>query len=430
MTFSIFSFGCKVNQYESEFISELMIQEGFTLSASDKECDIYIVNSCSVTAVSDSKCRRFLHRLRRNNPKSIILLCGCMSQAFPRKYSNFTDCDIVTGNTSRAKIPEYIKAFIKNGQPIIAVDEHNRKSEEFEEVKVTTFSERTRAFVKIEDGCDRFCTYCIIPYARGRVRSKPLQSLITEVEALAENGYCEIVLVGINLSKYGTDLSLTLADAVEAVASVQGVRRVRLGSLEPELLTEDIIKRLAECTKLCPQFHLSLQSGCNATLKRMNRHYTSAEYMEIVSRLRKAFDNPSVTTDVMVGFPGETEEEFNESLEFVKSVGFAKVHVFPFSRREGTVADKLDNQLTKSVKDSRAKIMTDATNLDRAEFIKSQISLLTEVLFEHKNETGMYEGYSLNYTPVYVSSDEDISAKCLNVKITSASDDYCIGELI
>lgn len=430
MLFKIYSFGCKVNQYESEFIKQIMCADGHEYTENDSNAEIFIVNSCSVTAVSDSKCRKLLRKLKRENPECILLLCGCMSQAFPRKYENFDMCDIVIGNTTRGQIPQYIRQFIADRKTIVAVEDHDRKSEVFEPCVVSDFSERTRAFLKIEDGCDRFCSYCIIPYARGRVRSKPLEDLRKEVSVLSSNGYTEIVLVGINLSKYGTDIGLTLSDAVECVAEFEGVKRIRLGSLEPELLDDVTISRLADCEKFCPQFHLSLQSGCTETLRRMNRRYTNTEYAEIVGRIRDNFKNPSITTDVMVGFPGETEEEFKESLEFVTNIGFAKVHVFPYSRRSGTVADRMPDQIQNAVKEQRAKIMADATEEKRLEFMKSQVGCVCEVLFERPDSNGMYEGYSRNYTPVFADTKgEDVSGKCLNVLITDTDGEHCVGVL-
>lgn len=431
LNFKIYTFGCKVNQYESEFIRKLMIGEGFTSTENDKDADVFIVNSCTVTAVSESKIRRFLGRLRRLSPNSVILLCGCMSQAFPRKYENFTSCDIVIGNGNHTVIPGLIRRYMETGEKIIRIEPHDRKSEAFETCEIEDFSERTRAFLKIEDGCDRFCSYCIIPYARGRVRSKPLEDIKKETDILAQKGFEEIVLVGINLSKYGTDISLNLCDAVLAVAKSSNIKRIRLGSLEPELLTSDMLKALAECEKFCPQFHLSLQSGCDATLKRMNRHYTGAEYAEIVSNIRSLFPNSSITTDVMVGFPGEDEEEFQQSLDFVKSIGFAKVHVFPYSRRSGTVADKMDGQLAKAVKDERARLMSELAESRRFDYLNSQLGTVSQVLIERKFDENYLEGYSLNYTPVLVkTTDTALCHKCVDVTLTEVSGDYCIGELI
>lgn len=430
MKFRIYSFGCKVNQYESEYIRKLMLADGYDSALCDDDADIFIVNSCSVTAVSDAKCRRFLTRLRRNFPTSIIVLCGCMSQAFPDREENFISCDIVTGNTSRSMIPKYIKRFANSGERIIDIKSHDRENETFEFSSIDTFSERTRAYLKIEDGCDCFCSYCIIPYARGKIRSKNIDDIKNEVRLLADNGYSEIVLVGINLSKYGTDIGCDLYDAVSAVAGVEKIRRIRLGSLEPELLTEELVAKLSAINILCPHFHLSLQSGCDETLSRMNRHYTSEEYMQIVSRLKRHFQNPSFTTDVMVGFPGEDEDEFKKSLEFVKKARFAKVHVFPYSRRSGTVADTMKMQLTKAQKDERAAAMSKIADENRLAFLSSQLGLECEVLFEKKLVNGYYEGYTENYTPVLAKSETDISHKCFTVKLLSIKDRICIGELI
>ena len=430
MYFKIYTLGCKVNQYESEYIRQIMTLDGYTYTEDDEKADIFIVNSCSVTAVSDSKCRKLLRRLRREKPESVIMLSGCMSQAFPRKYENFEVCDIVIGNTTRSQVPQYISEFLKTRETIIDITDHDRKNEVFEDYSVDDFSERTRAFVKIEDGCDRFCSYCIIPYARGKVRSKSIDVLREEVNKLADKGYLEIVLVGINLSKYGTDIGLTLCDAVECVAQNEKIERIRLGSLEPELIDEEAVARLSKCGKFCPQFHLSLQSGCTETLKRMNRRYTNAEYKEIVDRIRRNFDNSSITTDVMVGFPGETDEEFKESIEFVTDIAFAKVHVFPYSRRSGTVADRMPAQLPKSVKEERAAKMTAATEETKKAFLLSQIGKECDVLFERPDKNGMFEGYTRNYTLVSADSKgADLQGKCLKVRITSISDDRCIGEI-
>ena len=300
----------------------------------------------------------------------------------------------------------------------------------FEPIKITNVEERTRAQIKIEDGCNRFCAYCIIPYARGRVRSKDINELKEEATDLASKGFREIVLVGINLSCFGQDTNLNLCDAVETVASVDGIDRVRLSSLEPERLDPEFIERLAKCDKLCPQFHLSLQSGCDETLKRMNRHYDTEEYRTIVNNLRKAFKDCAITTDVMVGFAGETEEEFQKSLDFVHSIKFAKVHTFSYSRRKGTVGDKLPNQVDPQIKSERSKKMIEVTLKDRKEFLRNQLNNTYSVLFERKKEEGYWEGYTMNYTPVRVFSDLDLNDKIVDVKLTDAFDDYCIGELI
>lgn len=403
---------------------EYMCEAGF-LPADDK-ADITIINSCTVTSTSDSKNRKVINRTRRENPDAIIVLTGCMPQAFSTNLELFRECDIVLGNVSRSQLVPTLKDYMQKGKQIINIAPH-KNHEEFESMRVNKFLERTRAFVKIEDGCNRFCSYCIIPYARGRVRSKSLDDLKSEVTVLAKKGYNEIVLVGINLSAYGSDINSSLADAVECVCSVDGIERVRLSSLEPELMTEDVLNRFAAQKKFCPHFHLSLQSGCTETLKRMHRHYTADEYASIVSDIRRIFTNPSITTDIMVGFAGETEDEFNKSLSFSDYIGFAKVHVFSYSRRKGTLADKMPDQVDPKIKNIRSKLMIEHTDSKRKEFLLSQVGRVEEVLFEIKNRSGYYEGYTKNYTPVYVKSKLDLIGKILPVKLIEAHDDYCIG---
>ena len=427
MTFNIITLGCKVNQYESQLMTEYMCDAGF-IPSDNKYSDITIINSCTVTHTSDSKNRKVINRTRRENPDSIIILTGCMPQAFSNDAELFKDCDIVLGNACRKELVPTIKDFLVEKKQIVRISEH-KNDEKFERMQVNRFLERTRAFVKIEDGCNRFCSYCIIPYARGRVRSKSLEDIKAEVTTLTNNGYNEIVLVGINLSFYGSDIGLTLSDAVDCVCAIDGVERVRLSSLEPELMTEDVLKKLSLQPKFCPHFHLSLQSGCTKTLKRMNRHYTSEQYAQIVKNIRRIFVNPSITTDIMVGFAGETEDEFNESLRFSDDIGFAKVHVFSYSRRKGTAADKMQNQVLSSVKNQRSKTMIEHTEIKRQQFLQSQVSLTEEVLFETKNRNGYYEGYTKNYTPVHMISDTDIIGKILTVKIIEAKNDYCIATL-
>lgn len=430
MDFNIITLGCKVNQYESEAMSEFLLSNGFAKAENPDKADITIINTCTVTAVSDAKNRKVIRKSRRNNPDGIIILTGCMPQAFPDRTEDFTECDIVLGNKRRKDLIPSITEFLATHRQIINIEKHDNKNAEYEDITVNDFSGHTRAFVKIEDGCNRFCSYCIIPYSRGRVRSKTLENLKAEVETLAEKGYKEIVLVGINLSAYGENTPYNLADAVETVCAVQGIENVRLGSFEPEMMYDELVKRFAAQPKFCPQFHLSLQSGANATLKRMHRQYTKEEYMEIVNTLRKYFKNPSITTDVMVGFAGETEEEFAESLEFVKSVGFAKVHVFPYSRRKGSRADSFNNHIDNVIKDKRSKIMITETEKSRKDFLQSQVGLTEPVLVERLRKGGYYEGYTKNYTPVHIYSDKELTNQFCKVKITQAEDDYCIGELV
>ncbi len=429
MNFSVYNFGCKVNQYESQVMTELMIKSGYTYTDDKEKADIIIINSCTVTAVADNKVLKLIRHIKRENPEKIVVLTGCMPQAYPDKTSELMQADIVLGNSARQELPGEVEKYLSNGERIVNVHKYT-KSSDFEQVCVSEFEERTRAFIKIEDGCNRYCSYCIIPYARGPVRSKPMEVLKREVEHLAKCGYKEIVLVGINLSAYGSEFGLHLCDAVESVCEVEGVERVRLGSLEPERMDKESIGRLSKLEKFCPQFHLSLQSGCDATLKRMHRHYTTDEYRRIAADLRETFENCAITTDVMVGFAGETEEEFTQSVEFVKEIGFAKVHVFPYSQRKGTVAYNAPNQLSGSVKAQRSKIMVDVTNETRRAFLLNMVGRTESVLFEQPTKDGYWEGYTKNYTPIKAKSDRPISGEILDVLIKSADGEYCIGEIV
>lgn len=430
MDFNIITLGCKVNQYESQAMREALLKNGYVLSDDKEKSDITIINSCTVTSVSDAKNRKLINRVRRANPDGIIILTGCMPQAFPDEENNFQNCDIVLGNAKRAELIPTLEKFLETRNKLVQITEHPMKNEEFEDLSVSSLGEHTRAFIKIEDGCNRFCSYCIIPYARGRVRSKSLEALKSEVVNIALNGYKEVVLVGINLSAYGLNEDFDLADAVECACSVDGIERVRLGSIEPEQMDEKMIDRLSVQKKFCPQFHLSLQSGCDKTLKAMNRHYDSLEYAQIVDNLRKAFDNASMTTDVMVGFAGETIEDFEQSMNFVKSIKFAKVHVFPYSQRKGTVAAKAPNQIEPAEKERRARLMGELVEESRKKFLDSQVGLVEDVLFERLRH-GYLEGYTKNYTPIHVASDDaSLCGLIRQVKIVSADTDFCNGILV
>ena len=426
MKVSVITLGCKVNQYESQAMLNELSAAGCTACDNISQSDLILVNSCTVTAVSDRKVRQMLRRARRENPNAVIVLTGCMPQAFPETAERLTEADVVLGNSNRVSLLADVRRFIETHERVIDIVPHGKS---FEPLRVDRFYERTRAFIKIEDGCNRFCSYCIIPYARGRVRSKPLDDLKGELEKIAANGYNEVVLTGINLSAYGQEIGLSLCDAVEAACAQEGVARVRLGSLEPEQLDESNIARLRLQKKLCPQFHLSLQSGCDATLKRMNRHYTADEYRTIVKNLRIAFPNAAITTDIMVGFPGETEEEFAQSLSFEREIGFAKAHVFVYSRRPGTVAAKAPDQIPPQVGEERSRRMIAAAQKTRKVFFQRQIGKTEPVLFEQECEKGVYEGYTENYTPVRTACGTNISGKILAVEITDALDNFCTGKI-
>ncbi len=428
MKAAIYTLGCKVNQTESEYISEILKDAGYEIVNSDEDADYYIVNSCTVTAVSDKKTRQSVRRFKREHPSSAVILLGCFPQAFPDDARAFSDADIVLGNKNPDSLPTLIKQYEETGERQFEIDAHT-SGEPFTGSKINSFGGRIRAFVKIEDGCDRFCSYCIIPYSRGRVRSKPLPDLKTEVSNLSSNGIREIVLVGINLSAYGSDIGLNIADAVELCAATPGILRVRLGSLEPDHITDDILTRLAKIKKFCPQFHLSLQSGSAATLKRMNRHYTPAYYAELIEKIRNQFPSSAITTDIMVGFNGETDTEFNESSFFIHSMHFEKAHIFPYSERAGTAAQHLGGAIPKTQKDARAATIKEITDKSRQTFLSSFIGNTEPILFE-SCDGNTYRGYTLNYAPVKVTSASNLIGLERNVKITRSDDEFCYGNII
>lgn len=428
MKVAFYTLGCKVNQYESQAMGEALAAEGYEITDKTDSADVFVINSCTVTAAADQKTRQAVRRFKRNNPQSIVVLTGCMPQAYPNTAQELPEADIILGNRNNGSLIPALDTYIKHGERIVKIGEHE-KGETFSSISIAGFNERTRAYVKIQDGCNRFCSYCIIPTSRGRSRSKPLNEIKKEVELLAQNGYCEIVLVGINLSAYGRDIGTDFPTAVETACNVQGIKRVRLGSLEPDHLTDEVIDRLSKLKKLCPQFHISLQSGCDKTLKAMNRHYTAEEYSLLCSKLRSRFPDCALTTDVMVGFAGETQEDFLESLDFVKKIGFEKVHVFPYSVRKGTKAEKFPMQVPKAIKEERCHIMLSEAQKIRQKFFSSLIGKRFTVLFESKTDGKVYFGHTANYTPVKVSSNCDLCGKMADVIIIGAEDEMCIGEL-
>lgn len=428
MKAAFYTLGCKVNQAESEYMAELLQKAGFEIVNPNDEADYYIVNSCTVTATADQKTRQSVRRFKRKHPNSTVILTGCMPQAFPKDAEKLEQADIVLGNKNDNDILDLINKHVAQKNRIIRLSEH-QNGEKFAPCSVRAFGGRVRAFVKIEDGCDRFCSYCIIPKSRGRVRSKPLEDLKQEVTDLAANGIKEVVLVGINLSAYGKGTDFNIADAVETCAGVDGISRIRLGSLEPDHITDSIISRLSTVHKFCPQFHISLQSGCNKTLKNMNRHYTAEEYEELCNKLRAAFKDCSLTTDVMVGFHEETEQDFEESLAFVKRISFEKVHVFPYSERTGTAASKRGDSVSKQEKDRRASVMIAETEKIRQNYLESQIGRKVRLLVEGRANSEYLRGYTKNYLPVLLKSAQDLTGCETDCIIQSVKNDECIANL-
>ncbi len=417
--------GCKVNQYETQEMREQLNINGYEVTEDESVAQVFVINSCTVTSESDRKTRQCVRHFKKKYPESVVVLTGCMPQSFPEMAEKLIEADIVLGNKNNRFLVSSLNEFLESKNRVLHMEQH-ASGEPLISCGISDFEERTRAILKIEDGCDRFCSYCIIPKARGRVRWKNLEDIKNEVKSLTDKGYREIVLVGINLSAYGKGSDLDLADAVYRVAENDKVERIRLGSLEPDHITDKLIERLAKCHKLCPQFHISLQSGCDKILKKMNRHYTSDEYFTLCQKLRNEFNDCTLTTDIMVGFPHENEEDFEATKEFAKKVGFEKIHIFPYSRRSGTVADKLDGQVEKAVKSRRVSALSVVADHIRNEFLHAQIGKTVSILIESRQNDGMYMGYTANYTPIKVKNGN--VGEITDVKITDVKDDFCIGE--
>ncbi len=418
-TFKVITLGCKVNSCESALIEKNMLEYGF------KEADlpdIYIINSCAVTGASVDKARRLVESLKKKLPECTVVLCGCYPQSFPNAL-NECSADIITGNSAKDKIPEMIENYLENKERVVKIDALPR---DYDENSAVPDENRTRAFIKIEDGCDRYCSYCIIPTARGRVRSLSIEKIYGQALQCVNDGHKELVLTGINLGCYGQEYGLTLADAVEAAAR-SGVSRLRLSSLEPEMLSDGIIERLGGVKNLCPHFHLSLQSGSDSVLKKMNRRYTSEEYAHIAGKFREVFPDCSITTDIIVGFPTESEDDFLKSIEFAQKMQFAKVHVFPFSARSGTAAAKME-QLGRSVISERAKrLLAEAEKLERA-FFERQVGTLQTVLIEKPKSAKYSQGFTEKYVPVRIMCKNIPRHTLLPVRIVKAEDTFCVGE--
>ncbi len=399
-TVALHNLGCKVNAYEADGMLKILRDVGYKIVPFESDADIYIVNTCSVTNIADKKSRQVIHRVKREHPKSVVVAAGCFVQTAKEKALEDESIDLIVGNNQKKDIAlildEYFKTHQKGGIPSF---DNDISYEEMGQVKAAG---HTRATVKVEDGCNRYCSYCVIPYARGPVRSRKLSDIKKEALMLADCGFKEIVLTGINLSLY-EDEKAKLQDVVVMLNGIAGIERIRLGSLDPDIVTDDFVNKLSGCGKLCRHFHLSMQSGCDDTLKRMNRRYTSREYYEKCQILREAFDKPAITTDVIVGFPGETKEEYEKSKAFVRKVGFSRIHVFPYSPREGTVAAKMDHQVQKSVKSERCKDLIALGKCLSGEYMKGRIGKNAKVLIEEKREiNGRF--YPVGYTDDYIKT--------------------------
>ena len=419
--------GCKVNQYESNALEQLLRENGFTVVSAKDDADVYIVNSCTVTAESSRKSRQALRRMRQTHPQAVIVLTGCYAQAYSDALASLPEADIVLGTKQNRQLPNIILDYVQQRQRIVCVAPHE-KTDTYDCVGAASFEGHTRAFIKIQDGCNRRCTYCIIPKSRGFSRSRSPEEIKQELNAIAENGYKEVVFVGINLSAYGLDIQKNICDALLLAQEQPGIERIRLGSLEPDHITDEVIAGLSGMSKFCPQFHLSLQSGSNTILKRMNRHYTAEEYETLCNKLKDAFPALSLTTDIICGFPGETQRDFAETVAFAEKIGFLKVHVFPYSRRVGTPAASYPDQVEKIEKLRRCAILQESCDAVRLRILASAVGSNRNVLFETP-KNGLQHGYTENYTPVVVQSEALLTGQIKTVEITGVKDGVCTGIL-
>ena len=427
---ALHNLGCKVNAYELEAVEQLLEARGYEIVPFEPGADIYIMNTCTVTNIADRKSRQMLHRAKKMNPQALVAAVGCYAQARGGELERDPAIDLVIGNNRKKEIPDLLEACLRERRKHREVPDIGRERD-YEPLRIAGTKEHTRAFLKVQDGCNQFCSYCIIPYTRGRVRSRDPQEVLREVQRLSVSGCREIVLSGIHLSSYGADFEngTGLLELIRLLHPVEGIARIRLGSLEPRIITERFAEQLSRLPKVCPHFHLSLQSGCDRTLRRMNRRYTSGEYLEKCRILRKYFKDPALTTDIITGFPGETEEDFRRSREFVEKVSFFETHVFPYSRREGTKAAKMEEQIPEAVKKERSHVLLELNRRQKEKYLKAALGRETEVLLEEREEfegRPAWSGYTREYRKVLVLSEKDLG----NTLLTVCPEKVCRGEFL
>ena len=430
--------GCKVNTYDSEAMMEIFETAGYTIVDFSEVADVYVINTCTVTHLGDQKSRKMMRKAKRINPNAIICAVGCYVQVAPDEVEKIAEVDLMIGTKNRGDILAYIDAHLQDvNQRDFVSDIMDEKI--FEPLMISEVKGKTRAFIKIQEGCNQFCTYCIVPFARGPVRSRNQQQIIDEVNRVVAIGYQEVILSGIHIASYGVDQTGTddvsktdLIDLIEALDGIEELKRIRLGSMEPKFITPARLKRLAVLESFCPHFHLSLQSGSDTVLKRMGRRYTTAEYLEIVNQIREVFPLAAITTDIMVGFPGETTAEFQETLDFARTVGFYQIHVFKYSRRVGTKAAGFSDQIDETLKNSRSHELSELSRELELAFIKKNDGLIAEVLFEATQDAAGYEGHTKNYVPVFLETEEKINGRIISVRVsyTSRYTDKLIGDSI
>ena len=424
-----FALGCKVNQYESEAIAELFAEKGYEIVGIDEEADVYVINTCTVTNFGDKKSRQLIRKVKRQNENAIVAVVGCYAQTAPKELMEIAGVNLVIGTKDRAQIVEMVEQYDKaNG-----VENHVSdimKERVFEPLSIQKLANRTRAYLKIQDGCSQYCSYCIIPYARGPIRSREPQEVVAEVKRLAENGFKEVVLTGIHVASYGKDRRDTsLLDILKQVHEVEGIERIRFSSIEPNVVTEEFAQTMAALPKVCDHFHLSLQSGCDKTLKEMNRKYDTEKYRQAAATLRKYLPKVALTTDIIVGFPGETEEDFKESYDFAEEIGFAKIHVFPYSPKRGTPAAARKDQLLNAVKSERSHTLIQLSDRMAADFLADAVGTEVEVLYERAVGDGIYEGHTTNYMKVHGRSETDLTNRIAKTHITKAEGEMLFGDV-
>lgn len=424
---AFYTLGCKVNQYETNGMIQIFTNAGYKIVPFEEEANIYIINTCTVTNMSDRKSRQILRQAKKNNPNSIVVAIGCYAQIAKKEIEKIEEIDLVLGNNEKVNILEYVEKFLKNRNNINIEDIMQNKN--YEDFGSVTYTEKTRAVIKVQDGCDRFCSYCIIPYARGRVRSRNPINVINEIKEISKKGIKEVVITGIHVASYGKDFKekFELIDLLEKINEIEGINRIRLGSIEPLLITEEFMNRIVKLKKICHHFHLSLQSGCTKTLQRMNRKYSAEEFENIVKIIRNAYNDVILTTDIIVGFPEETDEEFEITYNFLKKIKFYKMHIFKYSPRKGTKAANIKNQVSGDIKELRSKRLIELSDINENEYLKSYLNKEIEVLFE-EFDGEYYKGHTANYIMVKVKSNGNLTNEIRKVKIKKAEEMKLIAE--
>ena len=425
-TVAFITLGCKVNQYETNAMTQQFIEKGYEVVDHTEKADIYIVNTCTVTNMSDRKSRQMLRRVKELNKEAIVVACGCYAQVAKEELEKIEEINLVLGNNEKKDIVEHVEKYIESNIPEVQTEDVMNQRE-FVEFGDITFTEKTRAVIKIQDGCDRFCSYCIIPYARGRVRSRKPEHILSEIQKIAKEGIKEVVITGIHIASYGKDFKkeYRLIDLLEEMNKIEEIERIRLGSIEPLLITEEFVGRLEKLPKICHQFHLSLQSGCDETLKRMNRRYTTEQFKEITKLLRKTFEDAILTTDIIVGFPGESEEEFEKTYTFLQEINFYKMHVFKYSPRKGTKAAVMSNQIDGNKKEERSRRLIELSNKNEKTYNEKYVGKEVEVLFEEEKH-GVWQGHTKNYILVQYKTEENMENKMVTLKCVDAEEEYIV----